>query len=44
MGHVDRQRRTGDAGRLKPEQAETYTVGFNFAPSQVPNPSGSLDY
>jgi outer membrane receptor protein involved in Fe transport len=34
----------GGNPKLKPEQAETYTVGFNFAPSQVPNLSGSLDY
>ncbi|MBV9620956.1 MAG: TonB-dependent receptor [Gammaproteobacteria bacterium] len=29
---------------LKPEQAETYTVGLNFAPSQLPGFSGSVDY
>jgi len=29
---------------LKPEQANTYTVGVNFAPSQVPHLSGSIDY
>jgi len=29
---------------LKPEQAETYTVGLNFAPSQVPHLTGSIDY
>jgi len=34
----------GGNPNLKPEQAETYTVGLNFAPSQVPNLSGSIDY
>jgi iron complex outermembrane recepter protein len=29
---------------LKPEQAETYTFGVNFAPSQVPGLTGSIDY
>jgi iron complex outermembrane recepter protein len=29
---------------LKPEQAETYTIGVNFAPSQIPNLTGSIDY
>ena len=29
---------------LKPEQAETYTVGVNFAPSQIPHFTGSIDY
>jgi outer membrane receptor protein involved in Fe transport len=29
---------------LKPEQANTYTVGVNFAPSQIPHLSGSIDY
>jgi outer membrane receptor protein involved in Fe transport len=29
---------------LKPEQADTYTVGLNFAPSQIPHLSGSIDY
>jgi len=29
---------------LKPEQAETYTVGLNFAPRQIPNFTGSIDY
>jgi len=29
---------------LKPEEAETYTVGLNFAPSQIPHLTGSLDY
>lgn len=34
----------GGNPKLKPEQAETYTIGFNFAPSQIPNFSGSIDY
>jgi iron complex outermembrane recepter protein len=29
---------------LKPEQAETYTIGLNFHPSFLPKFSGSLDY
>ena len=29
---------------LKPEQAETYTVGINFQPSFLPTFTGSLDY
>jgi iron complex outermembrane recepter protein len=29
---------------LKPEQGETYTVGVNFAPSQIPHFTGSIDY
>jgi iron complex outermembrane receptor protein len=29
---------------LKPEQADTYTLGVNFAPSQLPHLTGSLDY
>ncbi|HEY6451786.1 MAG TPA: TonB-dependent receptor [Steroidobacteraceae bacterium] len=29
---------------LQPEEAETYTIGLNFAPSQIPNLSGSIDY
>ena len=29
---------------LQPEQAETYTFGVNFAPSQVPGLNGSVDY
>lgn len=29
---------------LQPEQAETYTIGFNFAPSQVTGLTGSIDY
>ena len=29
---------------LKPEQAETYTVGLNFAPQQIPHLTGSIDY
>ena len=35
---------TGGNPLLKPEQAETYTFGVNFAPSQVPHLTGSLDY
>jgi len=34
----------GGNPHLKPEQAETYTVGVNFAPRQIPNFTGSLDY
>jgi iron complex outermembrane receptor protein len=29
---------------LKPEQADTYTLGVNFAPSQIPHLNGSIDY
>ncbi len=29
---------------LKPEQADTYTIGVNFAPSQIPHLTGSIDY
>jgi iron complex outermembrane recepter protein len=29
---------------LKPEQGSTYTLGVNFAPSQIPHLSGSVDY
>jgi iron complex outermembrane recepter protein len=35
---------SGGNQQLKPEQAETYTVGLNFRPSQIPNLSGSVDY
>jgi iron complex outermembrane receptor protein len=35
---------TGGNQNLKPEQAETYTVGLNFAPRQVPHFTGSIDY
>jgi iron complex outermembrane receptor protein len=35
---------TGGNPLLKPEEAETYTIGLNFAPSQIPHLSGSLDY
>jgi iron complex outermembrane recepter protein len=35
---------TGGNLALKPEQAETYTVGLNFAPRQVPHFTGSIDY
>jgi iron complex outermembrane receptor protein len=33
----------GNVG-LKPEQAESITVGLNFAPSFIPNLTGSLDF
>jgi iron complex outermembrane recepter protein len=29
---------------LKPEQADTYTIGVNFAPSRIPRLTGSIDY
>ena len=29
---------------LKPEQGTTYTLGLNFAPSQTPHLTGSIDY
>jgi iron complex outermembrane recepter protein len=35
---------TGGNPALSPEQAETYTFGVNFAPSQVPGLTGSIDY
>ncbi|MFI4895369.1 MAG: TonB-dependent receptor domain-containing protein [Steroidobacterales bacterium] len=34
----------GGNPNLTPEQAETYTIGVNFAPSQIPGFSGSIDY
>jgi iron complex outermembrane receptor protein len=37
------QQTSGNAA-LKPEQADTYTLGVNFAPSQIPHLSGSIDY
>jgi len=37
------QETSGNAA-LKPEQADTYTIGVNFAPSQIPHLTGSLDY
>jgi len=33
----------GNVG-LKPEQAESITIGLNFAPSFIPNLTGSLDF
>jgi len=35
---------TSGNAALKPEQADTYTVGLNFAPSQIPHLTGSIDY
>ncbi|MEA3139819.1 MAG: iron complex outerrane recepter protein [Gammaproteobacteria bacterium] len=35
---------TGGNPLLKPEQGETYTIGVNFAPSQIPHFTGSIDY
>jgi outer membrane receptor protein involved in Fe transport len=35
---------TGGNPNLKPEQAETYTVGINFQPSFLPKFTGSIDY
>jgi iron complex outermembrane recepter protein len=35
---------TGGNPLLKPEQAETYTIGLNFAPSFIPHFTGSIDY
>jgi outer membrane receptor protein involved in Fe transport len=34
----------GGNPNLKPEQAETYTIGINFAPRQIPHFTGSIDY
>ncbi|MBS0367013.1 MAG: TonB-dependent receptor [Proteobacteria bacterium] len=34
----------GGNTHLKPETAETYTIGLNFAPSQIPHFTGSIDY
>jgi iron complex outermembrane recepter protein len=34
----------GGNKNLKPEQAETYTVGVNFSPSEIPGLNGSVDY
>ena len=35
---------TSGNSALKPEQADTYTLGVNFAPSQIPHFTGSIDY
>jgi iron complex outermembrane recepter protein len=35
---------TGGNPDLKPEQAETYTVGINFQPTFLPKFTGSIDY
>jgi iron complex outermembrane receptor protein len=35
---------TGGNPLLKPEEAETYTIGVNFAPAQIPHFTGSIDY
>jgi outer membrane receptor protein involved in Fe transport len=35
---------TGGNPALKPEQAETYTVGINFQPRFLPKFTGSIDY
>ncbi len=35
---------TGGNPLLKPEQGETYTIGVNFAPAQIPHFTGSIDY
>ena len=35
---------TGGNPELKPEQAETYTVGINFQPRFLPKFTGSIDY
>lgn len=37
------QQTSGNAA-LKPEQADTYTLGVNFAPRQIPHLTGSIDY
>jgi iron complex outermembrane recepter protein len=37
------QETSGNAA-LKPEQASTYTIGLNFAPSQIAHLTGSIDY
>jgi iron complex outermembrane receptor protein len=29
---------------LRPERADTYTLGVNFSPSQIPHLTGSIDY
>ena len=35
---------TGGNPLLKPEQGETYTIGVNFAPAQIPHLTGSIDF
>ncbi|HVO45842.1 MAG TPA: TonB-dependent receptor [Steroidobacteraceae bacterium] len=35
---------TGGNTGLRPERADTFTIGLNFAPSQIPGLSGSIDY
>jgi iron complex outermembrane recepter protein len=37
------QQTSGNAD-LKPETADTYTIGVNFAPEQIPHFTGSIDY
>ncbi len=37
------QETSGNAA-LKPEQGDTYTIGVNFAPSQIKHLTGSIDY
>jgi iron complex outermembrane receptor protein len=37
------QETSGNAA-LKPEQGDTYTLGVNFAPSQIAHLTGSIDY
>jgi outer membrane receptor protein involved in Fe transport len=37
------QETSGNAA-LKPERGDTYTLGVNFAPSQIPHLTGSIDY
>jgi iron complex outermembrane recepter protein len=34
----------GGNPNLKPETADTYSIGLNFAPRQIPNLAGSIDY
>jgi iron complex outermembrane receptor protein len=35
---------TSGNSKLKPEQADTYTIGVNFAPAQIPHFTASVDY
>jgi iron complex outermembrane receptor protein len=37
------QETSGNAA-LRPERADTYTIGVNFAPGQIPHLTGSIDY
>jgi outer membrane receptor protein involved in Fe transport len=35
---------TSGNSALRPERADTYTIGLNFSPAQIPHLTGSIDY